>query len=240
MKKLLLLISSAAISFSINAQSLQFVNVHPESQSITGPNNVMMQGHAQVQNIGAVTLTVKVTRTINNLANNHVSNFCFAGVCYPSSSNNSLPVNIDPGAVSDSEHVTLRADLNPLNTNGISDVTYCAYDVDNPSDSVCISFHYSADGVSVNELSGNSRFLSNAYPNPANKSSFVSYNLPTVINAQLVISNMLGSELKRILLTDKTGSVELPVNTLPEGVYYYTLINDSKPLISKRLMVSHN
>lgn len=240
MKKLLLLFTSAAISLSINAQSLQFVNLNPATTSLTGPNNLMMQSYVQVQNTGAVTLTVKVTRTVNNLANNHVSNFCFAGVCYPSATSNSLTVNIDPGAVADSEHVTLRADLNPLNTNGISDVTYCAYDVDNPSDSICISFHYNADGVSVNELSGNSKFLSNAYPNPANKSSFVSYNLPSVVNAQLVISNMLGSELKRFQLTEKTGSVELPVSTLPEGVYYYTLTNDSKPLISKRLMVSHN
>ena len=240
MKKLLLLVSSAAISFSITAQSLQFVNLSPASTSLTGPNNQTFQSIAFVQNVGTVTLTVKITRTINNLAANHASNFCFAGVCYPAITNTSLTVNIDPGAVVDTANVKFTADLNPVNTNGISEVTYCAYDVDNPSDSICISFHYFADGVSVNELSGNSRFLSNAYPNPANKSSFVSYNLPTVINAQLVISNMLGSELKRFQLTDKTGSVELPVSTLPEGVYYYTLTNDSKPLISKRLMVSHN
>ena len=102
------------------------------------------------------------------------------------------------------------------------------------------SFHYNAGGVGVNEISGGMKFLSNAYPNPADNSSSVSYNLPSVSNAQLILSNMLGSELKRFHLTEKTGSVDLPVSTLPEGVYYYTLMNDGKPLISKRLMVSHN
>ncbi len=199
-----------------------------------------MQAHAQVQNIGAVTLSVKVTRTINSLALNHVSNYCFAGVCYPSATSNSLTVNIDPGAVADSEHVTLRADLNPLFTDGISDVTYCAYDIDNPSDSVCISYHYYASGVGVNDLSGNSKLLGNAYPNPADHSTFISYNLSYLKNAEIVISNMLGSALNKVHLTEKTGNVEIPVGALPEGVYYYTLMNDGKRLTSKRLMVSHN
>ena len=133
MKKLLLLISCAAIGFAGQAQSLHFVNLNPASTNLTGPNNQVMQSYAQVQNTGAVTLTVKVTRTVNNLAPNHVSNFCFAGQCYPSAVSNSLTVNIDPGSVIDSVNALL-ADLNPLNTNGISDVTYKAFDVDNPSE----------------------------------------------------------------------------------------------------------
>jgi len=240
MKKLVLLLSFAAAGFSLAAQSLEFVNLTPSSTSLSGPNDQMMQSYVQVRNKGTVSLTVKVKRTVNTLATNHVSNFCFAGVCYPSAVSTSLAWNIDPGAVADSEHVTLRADMNPLSTNGISDVTYCAYDADNEGDSVCISFHYNAGPIGVNEISGSAKFLGNAYPNPADHSSFISYNLPYLKNAQIVISNMLGSALNKIQLMEKTGSVELPVASLPEGVYYYTLMNDGKPLISKRLMISHN
>ena len=240
MKKLLLLIVCAGISLSLSAQSLEFVNLNPNSTSLSGPNDQMMQSYVQVRNKGAVTITVKVKRTVNLLAANHVSNYCFAGVCYPSATSNSLSVNIDPGPVADSTNVTLRADMNPLLTNGISDVTYCAYDVDNESDSVCISFHNNAGPIGVNELSGGSRFLGNAYPNPADHSSFVSYNLATPKNAEIVISNMLGSSVKKIQLNEKTGTIELPVGILPDGVYYYTLMNNGKPVTSKRLMVSHN
>jgi hypothetical protein len=240
MKKLVLFISCAALSLSLTAQSLQFVNINPVSTTLSGPNDVMMQSHLQVKNIGPVTLTVKVKRTVNNLATNHVSNFCFAGVCYPSAVSTSLAWNIDPGAVADSEHVTLRADLNPLSTNGISEVTYCAYDADNESDSICITFRYNAGPIGVNELSGGSKFMSNAYPNPAHQTSLVTYSLPSMKNAQIVISNMLGSAINKLHLSEKSGTVELPVAALPEGVYYYTLMNDGKPVVSKRLMISHN
>ena len=240
MKKLLLLITILSLSRLLSAQSLEFVNINPGT-SLSGTNNVVFAPYAQVKNNSTNTITVKVKRIINTLSTGHISNFCFAGYCYVAATNvSAYSVDIAPGAVVDSVNVTLRADLNPIGNDGISDITYSAYDIFNESDSVCITFHYNAGPIGVNELFANSKFLSNAYPNPANKSSFVSYNLPTVINAQLIISNMLGSELKRFQLTEKTGSVELPVSTLHEGVYYYTLINDSKPLISKRLMVSHN
>lgn len=228
------------MSLTVAAQSLQFVNMNPSTTTLSGPNDQMMQSYVQVKNVGAVTITVKVKRTVNSLATNHISNFCFAGVCYPSAVSTSLGWNIDPGAVADSEHVTLRSDLNPLSTNGISEVTYCAYDADNESDSVCITYRYNAGPIGVNELSGGSKFLSNAYPNPADHSSFVSYNLSYAKNANIVISNMLGSAISKIQLTEKSGSVELPVASLPEGVYYYTLMNDGKPVISKRLMISRN
>lgn len=241
MKKLLLLASAVCFSFSLFATSnLVFVNLQPNTTTINGPNDSVMATYVQVKNTGSIGITVKVRRTINSIATNHVSNFCFAGYCYISTQNISLPIDINPGDVTDSLHVTLRSDLNPASSNGVSTITYTAFNVDDESDSVSITYTYHAGPDGVSELMNGSKFLSNAYPNPADNSSFVSYNLPTVNNAQLVISNMLGSQMKKFQLTEKTGSVELPVSTLPEGVYYYTLINDGKPLISKRLMVTHN
>lgn len=241
MKKPILLLSALCFSFSLFATSnLEFVNMNPNSNNVSGPNDDVMETYVQVKNNGPIGITVKVRRTINNLATNHVANFCFAGYCYVASQDLSLPIDINPGSVTDSVHVTLKSDLNPMSTNGVTTITYTAFNVDDESDSVSISYTYHAGPDGVNELLSGSKFLSNAYPNPAHRSSLVSYNLPFVNNAQLVVSNMLGSEMKRIQLTEKTGSVELPVSTLPEGIYYYTLMNEGKPLISKRLMVSHN
>ena len=50
---------------------------------------------------------------------------------------------------------------------------------------------------------------------------------------------MLGSTISKIVLSEKSGSVTMPVAALPDGVYYYTLMNDGKQLVSKRLMISH-
>ena len=239
MKKLLLVISAAALSLSLSAQSLEWVNINPGT-SVSGPNDQTFVPYAQIKNNSSNYLTVKVKRVNNNLATNHVSNFCFAGVCYLSTVSVSLfSVDIPPNSIADSTNGTLRADLNPGATNGISEVTYCAYDVDNEADSVCITFHYNAGPIGVNEIAAGLKFLSNAYPNPANQTSLVSYSLPFAKDPQLVISNMLGSTVNKISLVEKSGSVTMPVASLPEGVYYYTLMNDGKPVVSRRLMISH-
>ncbi len=228
------------MSLGIYAQSLEFVNINPGT-SVSGPNNITFAPYAQVKNNSANFITVKVKRTINSLAPSHVSNFCFGGVCYTSNvSVSTFSVDINPNSMADSTNGTLRADLNPAGVDGVSEVTYCAYNVDNESDSVCITFHYNAGPIGINELLGGNKFLSNAFPNPADHSSVVAYNLSYVRNAQIVISNMLGSALSKIQLFEKAGSVELPIGSLPEGVYYYTLMNDGKPVVSKRLMISHN
>ncbi|CAN5390977.1 hypothetical protein BH11BAC1_BH11BAC1_13930 [soil metagenome] len=239
MKKLVLLIASVAVGFTMQAQSLEFVNMDPATTTINGPNDTIMAAHAQVKNKGTIGITVKVRRTINSIVTNHIANFCFAGVCYASSTDLSLPIDINPGEVTDSLHVTLRADLNPYLTNGITTITYTAFNVDDLNDTVSITYNFHAGPDGVNELVTGSKFLSSAYPNPADKSSFVSYNLPFIKDAHILISNVLGSAVNRIRLTEKTGSVNLPVGELPEGMYYYTLMNEGKPLISKRLMISH-
>jgi hypothetical protein len=239
MKKLLLSLIASVFCISVFAQSLEWVNINPGT-NVSGPNNQTFAPYAQIKNNSANTLTVKVKRVNNNLAPNHISNFCFAGVCYLSTVSTSLfSVSIDPNSMADSANGTLRADLNPASTDGISEVTYCAYDVDNEADSVCITFRYTAGPIGVNEIFAGSKFLSNAYPNPANISSLVSYNLPYAKDAHIVICNMLGSTLSKIALEEKSGSVSMPVAALPEGVYYYTLMNDGKPVVSKRLMITH-
>jgi hypothetical protein len=238
MKKLLLIISLSVCSIFVSAQ-IEFVNIQPGT-SLSGPNNVTFAPYAQVKNAGANWVTVKVKRIIVTLAPGHLSNFCFAGYCYTSNvSISPFSVDIAPGTVADSALGTLRADLNPNSADGISEISYCAYNIDDESDSACITFRYNAGPIGINELFAGSKFLSNAYPNPADHSSLVSYNLTVLKNAHIVISNMLGSALSKINLTEKTGTVELPIAALPEGVYYYTLMNDGKPLVSRRLMISH-
>ena len=222
------------------AQSLEFVNFDPVNTSLNGPNDQLMQSYVQVKNNGAIGVTVKVRRHIDVLATNHVANFCFAGYCYVATQDLSLPVDINPGEVTDSLNVTLRSDLNPASSNGVTTISYTAYNTDDESDSVSVTYTYHAGPDGVVELFNGSKNLSNAYPNPADNKSLVAYNLNYNRNAQIIISNMLGSTLGKVLLTENKGTVDLPIAALPDGIYYYTLMNDGKRLASKRLLISHN
>ena len=74
--------------------------------------------------------------------------------------------------------------------------------------------------------------LSNNFPNPFNPVTQISYSLPTVMNVQLIIYDVLGNEVKKLVQSeqsagtyrvqwDGTNDLESKVNS---GVYFYTII----------------
>ena len=57
-------------------------SVTSDTINLSGPNNVLMTGHARVTNIGMGTLFVKVKRTVVDTAAGHSAYFCWTGTCY--------------------------------------------------------------------------------------------------------------------------------------------------------------
>lgn len=235
MKKILLaLVSVAFFSLTAQAQSLQ---VTSDTVYLTGPNNAIMTGHARVTNVGGGTISVKVKRTQVDTASGHSAYFCWTGTCYPANVDISPNfINMNPGDYD----TTLLADLNPRTHNGTSTVTYCFYDMDSPneSDSACITYTFVANGVGINEVSGQ-RYISNVFPNPADTYTRLAYAIGSGKEARLVITNLLGSVAKEITLTDKQASVSIPTADLKTGIYVCSLLVDGKSSGSKKLIVAH-
>ncbi|HRH64820.1 MAG TPA: T9SS type A sorting domain-containing protein [Bacteroidia bacterium] len=214
------------------AQSLQ---VTTDSASLSGPATILMTGTARVTNIGGGTINVKVRRTVVDTAAGHSAYFCWTGTCYPVATSQSPNyVVLNPG---DSD-TTLLADLNPRGFGGTSTVTYCFFDADNESDSTCITYTYRASGVGVDEI-GALRYISNIYPNPADAYARVSYSINNGKDSRLVISNLLGSLVKEIQLTEKQGVSLIPTSDLKTGIYICSIVIDGKSYGSKKLIVSH-
>lgn len=233
MKKVLL---SLFLMSSLGAIAQSSFELTVPTTYIGGTTNVVLQSHAYVKNIGSGSVDVKVSRTVNTLSPNHTSNFCFNGACYPPAT------SITPQAVTMNPGDTINSflgDLNPNSTSGISYVTYCFYDVNNPSDSVCVTYTYNAGAVGIQDLFAGNKFLSNAVPNPADDKTTIATNLSIVKDARIVISNVLGSVVKNITVTDRQASVNVNTEDLKDGVYYYTLYNDGKSIGSKKLIVKH-
>ena len=193
-----------------------------------------MEGHATITNISASSKDVSVQRTVNNLFSGHNSYFCWVQ-CY-SSGTSVAPDNITlaPGENTD----VFRGDLETFAISGISIVSYCFYDVNNPSDSVCVEYIYDAT-TGLSEAVSGKNLISKAYPNPASTTTSFYVNLAkTSKNARLKFFNMLGAEVKDVAVLQNT--VKVNVSDLKSGIYFYTLVVDGKSTTTGKLMVSRD
>ena len=67
---------------------------------------------------------------------------------------------------------------------------------------------------------------------------YFDYDLPTTFdNAKVKIFNLLGQSLAEQKITQQSGKIQLPVEHLKEGVYFYSLLIDNQNVISKKLII---
>lgn len=231
MKKLYILFVLVIGSLTANSQSFTATSV-----GISGDPAFFMEGHATITNISSTSKDVSVQRTVNNLFSGHNSYFCWVQ-CY--SSQTSLApdnVTLNPGDNTD----IFRGDLETFAVSGISIVSYCFFDVNNTSDSVCVEYIYDAT-TGIADIPAGKNYISKAYPNPASEFTQFYINLNKgVKNAQVKIFNMLGAEVKSVPVTDTRNSLKVNVSNLKGGIYFYSLFIDGKSTSTGKLMISKN
>jgi hypothetical protein len=226
----------AGIGFIFASTGLYAQNHLVASNAYIDDFGTTMESHVTIKNTGTDTLRVIVARTINSMNSAHATFFCWA-VCYgPATSISPDPITIPPGDSSIAFKGTVSSGVHP--TNGVDDITYCFYDMNSISDTVCTNFVYTF-AVGINEISTRAT-IANAYPNPADAATSIAYNLYGAKDARIVLYNMLGSVIKEIKLNDRQNSVNFSTADLKSGVYFYSLIADGKSLAAKKLIVSHH
>jgi len=229
MKKIYLIALFTMFCIGVQAQSLTATNIY-----FSGDPAFFMEGHATITNVSSTPKDVTVQRTVNNLFPGHNSYFCWVQ-CYGSQTS-IAPDNMTlvPGENTD----IFRGDLETFGISGISIVSYCFYDANNISDSVCVEYIYDAT-TGLNEAVAGKNYISKAYPNPASTTTNFYVNLAkTSKNARLKFFNMLGAEVKDVAVLQNT--VKVNVSDLKSGVYFYSLIVDGKSTTTGKLMVSRD
>tara|TARA_B100000809_G_scaffold71156_1_gene68747 strand:+ start:657 stop:1424 length:768 start_codon:yes stop_codon:yes gene_type:complete len=113
------------------------------------------------------------------------------------------------------------------------------YDETNPSDDVTatIIWRCGVAPVSVNEISNDVVKL-NAFPNPAISSLTISYLIETNFDDAVIdVYDVLGQKMISKGLNSSKGQVDLNVETLNSGVYFYSIKVDGQIFKTERVIV---
>ena len=243
MKKIILLLfcvsllsGSFAQSFSLMDTNGVAISAGSSIQLLGNPTDEVITAVVYVKNNSDVAKDIKVKKVIHagDTLSGTVNTFCW-GLCFPPTTYVSP---FSQNILSGDTCKLFFGDYNPMNFPGISKITYVWYDINNTNDSVAVTVKYNASPAGIkDDLLGQVKF-SAAYPNPAVNVVFADYTIPeSVGSASIVITNMLGSKVKEVRLSDRTGKARIDVSDLLNGIYFYSLRADDQLLLTRKFIV---
>lgn len=191
--------------------------------------------HMLVRNNSAEPIGVKVKKEHIAIVEGSMNSFCW-GLCFgPDMMDSPDPITVEAGATCGPEDFS--GHYYPLGFSGITTVKYTFYDERDESNQVSFTVNYFISSVSVGE-EVNAPIFGNVYPNPASNMISLDYNLKSqVTSANVMIFNMLGQELKNNVISNNEGKLQISVEDLSEGVYFYSVVLDDKVALTKKFVV---
>ena len=113
----------------------------------------------------------------------------------------------------------------------------CSSDL--PADSTGFTLNFAFCTQGLNDVA-ESYGLSKPMKNPADQFTIFNYNLPSnSSNDKLYIYNMLGSLVRTIDVTGKSGNLVVNTADLKSGLYIASYVSENKVKNSYKLVVSH-
>ncbi|HRP59509.1 MAG TPA: T9SS type A sorting domain-containing protein, partial [Vicingus sp.] len=75
----------------------------------------------------------------------------------------------------------------------------------------------------------------NNYPNPFNESTVLEATIPTNTSGEIVITDVTGKQIQRVVLNNTDNKVELRGNELGYGIFFYSLYINGEYIQTKKL-----
>jgi hypothetical protein len=214
-----------------SAQSLQIV----DADSVVYGNahtTIDMASHIKLKNVSNRSLNVHVKRLDKNYNALTDSNAICWGICYtPATSQTPFASPVVPDSVYEEFSGHVYPDLNGVVLSG--PITYVFFDENNPTDSVAHTIYYT---LTADFSVGESEALNiSVYPNPAKEVLNVEAKQEGLAD-KLCIRNLDGRLVKEVDLRGVV-STQINVQTLPKGVYMYTLLKKGATLLANKLVI---
>jgi hypothetical protein len=240
---LCLLTATAFYGFS---QSLSLSNqngpIVPNSVIVQAgtPDSVELITYLNVKNTSGSSMDVMCKKVEFNMLDSTEITMCWAGGCYPAN------INVSPG------HSTIGA--GETNTEfvghytqiafqhlkvGESVVRWVFYNRSNENDSVSVTVKYTSYPLGLDESAASLATMSGIYPNPASAAASCNYSVPAGSQGTLVVRDILGTSIVTQELENAKGKATIRTESLPNGIYFCTLVVDGKASQTKKLVVRH-
>lgn len=194
----------------------------------------------EVENTSGATRTINVKRYELSVPSGTGNYFCW-DLCYGEVEAGSRPswtaldpVYMNAGFVANGFHAYYK----PYTNVGTATFRYVFYDLNSPNDSAWVDIQFNALFVGVHENASPVRSFS-AFPNPAVSSDItINFDLATpVAGTQLAVYNMLGERKLVRALNVAQGKVVIGKDELPAGVWFASLEQNGRALVTKRVVV---
>lgn len=241
-KPLLLLLCCALFAAATYAQSLSLswtggAISNGQLITVSGDTTGTVYSYVSCTNQNASTLGVKVKKKYISIVPGSQNTFCWGNCYLPNTFVSSDIIYIAKDSTSEEFSGEYKAQGNI----GTSVVMYTFFDESNPDDSIAVQVAYDcALGIENPDAMEGQISFSGAYPNPASHQTSFTYSLPaSEHNAQLVIRDMVGNVVSRILISDLSGTLKVETGDLSDGVYFYSLMLNEQPYITRKLVIKH-
>lgn len=178
-------------------------------------------------------VNILMKKRYNTIVEGSDAYFCI-GLCYPSSVFQSTQEVAICGGCTLEGGDGLSVHFRPRGFTGQSQIVYTFWPVGVESDSVTLTVNYSIGEVSAPEYSAQQVSV---YPNPASTNVTFEYPFKSARNNFVAISNMLGSEVKRVSISNPQSKNNLSVADLMPGVYFYTIYDGGVAVRTNRLII---
>ena len=153
------------------------------------------------------------------------------GLCYPPSS-----IDVEVQLLADNTR-ELQLHYSPNEHTEDATVNYRITEVGNIHNAISFSVKYvgsSTISISEKKMDKNS-FL--AYPNPANQSAQIDYDIKE--NSNIYIFNILGEIIEITPVRKGRGGIKVDTSELKEGTYFYQIVTESNNKKTKTLIIKH-
>lgn len=239
MKKTFIILSLFLITYTVKAQSIILNNA---TGNVSNGSILSVNGSASTStvylymdliNATANPIDVKVRKQEISVITGTENTFCL-DQCYPYDVDTSYNfITIDAYDTS----YNFVGEYLPHENEGTSTIRYTIYLKNNLNDTVSITVHY-VTALGIINPTFKSYDLSNASPNPANEYTDIRYTLPKDSKvSKIVLRNLLGQFVGEHTINPLNSNLSLSLSSYEKGVYFYSLVIDDFPVISKKLII---
>lgn len=260
MKTALLLLFTAILINSSNAQNIVFQALNsdhsigdnlPDTVEVIADSidQVVIEFECFITNSESSAVTVKMTREIISYVSGANDQLCW-GTCTLHTENDDMVekqgINFDAnetkftGFDDETSYSGLGGVFHylPMENSGTTIIKYTLTSEKNGKanveDELIIKYTVNTTTSVINKISAVT--LSNPYPNPAHNATRVKYSFNQPLDANLVVTNIIGSQVYVKPIYDKKGEAVIEVGDLPAGLYFINLISDGEIITNKKLI----